>query len=139
VLRVALSVHLFRVWKNSRKYTLIFCPDKISGDNHRQCCHFLILAFQVVRALVPLQGDIAGFSVKQAILGKAHWRRHSGLRQASATPLRVACLTPFGSALKRPIAALLPLDIGPLCLRENALHWTASGLTEPGNITLKGY
>jgi len=47
--------------------------------------------------------------------------------------------SPEGAALR-----LFPLDIGrcaasPLCLRENALHWTAFAPTECGNITLKEY
>jgi hypothetical protein len=33
---------------------------------------------------------------------------------------------------------LFPLDIGPLCLRESASHWTAFGLTVLGNLTMQG-
>ncbi len=62
-----------------------------------------------------------------------------GLRLASATRQRAACLAHFVSVQKRPIASLFSLDVGPLCLRENASHWTAFKLTALGNITLKGY
>ena len=54
-------------------------------------------------------------------------------------PIAALSRPPSGSAQKQPIVSLFSLDLGPLCLRKNASHWTAFGLTVLGNITMKEY
>ena len=89
--------------------------------------------------LVPLHRGFDCFRAHTAQQCKAALRRHSLLRQTTATRQWCAVWAPFGRAGKRPSAALRSLELARPVLRSRALQLSASRRAEPVKTSVQRY